>query len=54
MKVYFYYLKGTQVNSQFGCKPKYYVNKLMTYAYVLRVWRFQISVRWSTPLNLNK
>ena len=44
MKVYTYFLRGSEVNHQWTMKPKYFVLKFMRYAWMLRVWRFQIVI----------
>jgi len=46
MKIYKYYLKGTQVNTQLGCKPKWFVLKFFNYRAVIRVWRIQLVLEY--------
>lgn len=46
MKIYTYYLKGTQVNGQFDCKPHWFIIKFMKYVWAFRVWRFQVCIRF--------
>lgn len=46
MKLYIYYLKGTQINGQYSCRPKWFIFRIMRYAAVVRVWRLQIVLRY--------
>ena len=50
MKVYTYFLKKTQINGQFNCKPNYFIFKMFKYVFMFRLWRFQIVFRFKNPL----
>ena len=42
MKIYTWYLRGTKINGQFTCRPKWFVFYFGKYRGVIRVWRLQI------------
>ena len=54
MKVYVYYLKGTQINNQYSCKPQWFILKLWRHVFMIRVWRLQLSASWWPKLTKNK
>ena len=45
MKIYAYYLKGTQVNGQFSSNPVWFKFAKTKYVLIIRVWRFQLALR---------
>lgn len=42
MKIYAYYLRGTQVNGQFTSKPVWYKFIIAKWGLLIRLWRFQL------------
>lgn len=46
MKLYTYYLKGTQVNGQFNYKPIWFKFGLTKYVLLIRIWRLQLALRY--------
>lgn len=44
MKIYTYYLKGTEINVQYSCKPKWFILRFRKYAWLLHIWRLQVVV----------
>ena len=46
MRLYTYYLKGTQVNGQFNCKPVWLKFVITKYVLLVRIWRLQLALRY--------
>lgn len=46
MKLYTYYLKGTQVNGQFSCMPMWFKFSITKYVILIRLWRLQLALQY--------
>jgi hypothetical protein len=51
MKVYYYFLKGTQVNGQYSAKPEYFKLRIFKYRAMVRIWRFQVVIDYNKLAN---
>ena len=45
MKLYTYFLTGTEVNEQFNGKPVWFEFLITKYVILVRMWRFQLVLR---------
>lgn len=51
MKVYFYYLKGPQINDQQGIERSFFGFGSFKYRTLIRIWRFQIVIDYNKLVN---
>ena len=46
MKLYTYFLKGTQINGQFTSRPIWFKFGITKHVLLIRLWRIQIALRY--------